>query len=505
MISNTAPDELVKIIDFGLARWLTPASPSNGRTRTGTLIGTPQYMSPEQCSGLPADARSDIYSLGCVLYECAAGVPAFSSDNAISLLYMHRNLWPERLSSMAGTFISKELEEIIFKCIQKNRDDRFLSATELKSALELLLSDRAEEINIGRVCYGEAKASKVKVISLCVILSLLLLCAFISIMQLRKSSIPIARKSIKQNIKGSPERRLYELCERPDIANNKKIEELEKLIPELKGNASMLRLAYAWKGYVENILLRSEQAKKSLFAALSTLPADQQFDNFEARQIRLALTQVELDLGETENAEKDALALFDSIERKPELQIDDSARSGIFRSIETCPKARLHSVLARVFFKKHMYSDAAEQAKKSIAAFKEGSHSPPGKQEIVLADSYQGQGKHKLAVQELENFADHGLSENKPMEPHSFTGNKWSDGKLWQEHNSTDREREYVRTGIIPNLSLVADWFFCNQETKRGLEISKRICSICEKTGLVNESFYKIAKANIERNKRLGN
>ena len=77
-ITTSEPDSNspVKIIDFGIATVLT-ADSGDGLTKTGDVFGTPSYMSPEQCQGIAVDARSDIYSLGCVLFEALAGLPPF--------------------------------------------------------------------------------------------------------------------------------------------------------------------------------------------------------------------------------------------------------------------------------------------------------------------------------------------------------------------------------------------------------------------------------------------
>ena len=124
----------VKLLDFGLAKQsagsLTDAETQTMVTQVGTIMGTPAYMSPEQAEGKPADARSDIFSFGAVLYEMLAGRRAFSGGSSAATLgaIVHKN--PEPLNAPPA------LEAIVRKCLSKSPDDRFQTATDLRRALE---------------------------------------------------------------------------------------------------------------------------------------------------------------------------------------------------------------------------------------------------------------------------------------------------------------------------------------------------------------------------------
>ncbi|MBI3666374.1 MAG: protein kinase [Acidobacteria bacterium] len=132
-------DGRVKILDFGLARW-RPASPSSGDTATatatepGTILGTVGYMSPEQVRGVSADAPSDIFSLGCVLYEMVAGQRAFARPTAADTLAAILNNDPPPLAD-TGKQAPPELEGILNHCLEKNPEQRFQSARDLAFAL----------------------------------------------------------------------------------------------------------------------------------------------------------------------------------------------------------------------------------------------------------------------------------------------------------------------------------------------------------------------------------
>jgi serine/threonine protein kinase len=130
------PHRSAMLLDFGIAK-LEDADPSQlGLTKTGEVFGTPFYMSPEQCRGQKLDQRSDIYSLGCVMYEALTGVPPFYGENFLQILYRHINDVPQPLSAMRmnGT-ISSDLQKIVMKCLAKDPLQRFASMEEVKKAL----------------------------------------------------------------------------------------------------------------------------------------------------------------------------------------------------------------------------------------------------------------------------------------------------------------------------------------------------------------------------------
>ena len=142
VLEETQQDTTLKILDFGLSVLSLAGEDSRQKlTRTGDLLGSIHYMSPELCSGQKTDGRSDIYSLGCVLYECIAGKPPLEAESSIGILYLHREKYPNRLSELPHyAQIGLELEMVIFKALQKKAEDRFQSADELKECLEQVKS-----------------------------------------------------------------------------------------------------------------------------------------------------------------------------------------------------------------------------------------------------------------------------------------------------------------------------------------------------------------------------
>ena len=128
MISRTGA---VKVMDFGIARALAD---SNSVTQTAAVIGTAQYLSPEQARGDSVDARSDVYSLGCVLYEILTGEPPFVGDSPVSVAYQHVREAPIP-PSQRHEGISADLDAVVLKALAKNPDNRYQTAAEMRGDL----------------------------------------------------------------------------------------------------------------------------------------------------------------------------------------------------------------------------------------------------------------------------------------------------------------------------------------------------------------------------------
>jgi serine/threonine-protein kinase len=122
----------VKVMDFGIARAL--ADSGNSVTRTAAVIGTAQYLSPEQARGESVDPRSDVYSLGCVLYEMITGEPPFVGDSPVAVAYQHVREDPVP-PSQRHSGISPELDAVVLKALAKNPDNRYQTAAEMRADL----------------------------------------------------------------------------------------------------------------------------------------------------------------------------------------------------------------------------------------------------------------------------------------------------------------------------------------------------------------------------------
>ncbi|HZA11794.1 Stk1 family PASTA domain-containing Ser/Thr kinase [Mycobacterium sp.] len=132
----------VKVMDFGIARAI--ADSGNSVTQTAAVIGTAQYLSPEQARGDSVDARSDVYSLGCVLYEILTGEPPFVGDSPVAVAYQHVREDPVP-PSQRHDGISPDLDAVVLKALAKNPDNRYQSAAELRADLVKVHSGQAPD------------------------------------------------------------------------------------------------------------------------------------------------------------------------------------------------------------------------------------------------------------------------------------------------------------------------------------------------------------------------
>ena len=128
---------LLKISDFGLARLMED---SGELTQTGVVMGTPTYMSPEQCQGATLDGRSDLYSLGVVLYEVATGAPPFRVKTLSEAVFKHISTPPVPPSEVFPD-LPPALDDVIMRCLAKRPEDRYATGTELADALDGALGD----------------------------------------------------------------------------------------------------------------------------------------------------------------------------------------------------------------------------------------------------------------------------------------------------------------------------------------------------------------------------
>ena len=154
-------NDAVKILDFGIAKMLTENEDIGKLTKTGDIFGSPFYMSPEQCRGEKLDNRSDIYSLGCLMYETLTGKPPLVGNNLLESLHLQLNEIPKPFKEINSKLkISANLEAIVFKALAKDPQNRYQNMVNLLTDLAKTSSQRQN--NLTNILIGNFKLWKLR-------------------------------------------------------------------------------------------------------------------------------------------------------------------------------------------------------------------------------------------------------------------------------------------------------------------------------------------------------
>lgn len=144
LVNKDGDPDYVKIVDFGIAKLLPQEGEQAHRlTQTGDIFGSPTYMSPEQCRGQAVDKRSDVYALGCVIYEALCGHPPHSGSNVFETFHKHITEIPASLElSNVNRDLNDRLDAVVFKALEKEPDKRYQSMSALESDLKSISEDQ---------------------------------------------------------------------------------------------------------------------------------------------------------------------------------------------------------------------------------------------------------------------------------------------------------------------------------------------------------------------------
>jgi serine/threonine protein kinase len=179
--------DFVKILDFGLCGALPDTMTDFQKlTQTGEVLGSVHYMAPEVCQGMRADRRSDIYSVGCILYECLSGRPPLDADDAIAVMFLQTGTMPPRLKE-AGKHsdLPDELELAVFKSMQKDPRERFQTMEEFQEVLRAIVRGESASISVRDVVLPSStktprgNAMRYALISLCALAAMVIVAALL--------------------------------------------------------------------------------------------------------------------------------------------------------------------------------------------------------------------------------------------------------------------------------------------------------------------------------------
>jgi serine/threonine protein kinase len=148
--SDAEGRRLPKLVDFGIARRIDAAA--TRLTMDGSILGSPAYMSPEQCNGQELDGRSDVYSIACVIYQSLTGVPLFDNDNALDVMYRHSNEKRPSAEKVCAQFkLPRAVVVCILRALDIDREQRYRTAAEFGSALRDGLAAAGETHRSGAI------------------------------------------------------------------------------------------------------------------------------------------------------------------------------------------------------------------------------------------------------------------------------------------------------------------------------------------------------------------
>ncbi|HXT98845.1 MAG TPA: protein kinase [Polyangia bacterium] len=137
LVERDGQRDVVKILDFGIAKVTEPQSGGQALTQAGVIFGTPEYLSPEQALGEAVDARADVYAAGVILYEMLAGRRPFASEDKVKIISMHLAHAPPRIQDVAPSVaVPVPVEQAILQAMEKSRENRFATAAAFLQALD---------------------------------------------------------------------------------------------------------------------------------------------------------------------------------------------------------------------------------------------------------------------------------------------------------------------------------------------------------------------------------
>jgi serine/threonine protein kinase len=334
MLGEHADNELAvaKVIDFGLSAFLPVTShETQSLTGTGMVIGSLYYMSPEQCAGQKADARSDIYSLGCVLYQALTGSPPFDTDTPLGLMRMHASESPKRISARVKTQITAGMEHAIFRAMAKDPEDRYQSMNEFKADLQLIATGEGCQIPAPKSLWKTSQLNN-KLLS-GIIAAGVAVVALMAILSSKRDAVPE-----KETFDSSPSQTMRRLRSKGELKGKSPAEKINYYRAWLT--------AHGQKDSLDQVEARAELANQ--------LKVDQPIEALRLRQSALEMTDrvfnEAIGTGNGDDADRAAfmtVSLFTDLEARKEVvgnlqakidRIEAAGKTGFLRAYAECKR-----------------------------------------------------------------------------------------------------------------------------------------------------------------------
>lgn len=308
--------DVCKIIDFGIARFeLSPQQAANTITRTEAFLGSPLYMSPEQCRAERGDYRSDIYMLGCIMFECLRGKPPFTGENSMEIMYKHMSEAPPDLQCLAKSKESKRLASLIHACMQKDPEARPKSMSFIAEELKQTFGTESPCIDL-----FEQKASprkgKTRILIIALLSALVLgLALLFAVLSLRKEEKPgSVMRTLEQKVEEKIAESKLKLSKRTEAAFPEKLKLLFELGRWQLKSSSIQDLADAEHTFNQALsLCQKHKAPADRLAACFVLRGKAKWKQEKAAESNADFEQARKLIQTLENPEQDEL-LYDFYE-----------------------------------------------------------------------------------------------------------------------------------------------------------------------------------------------
>lgn len=412
----------VKVIDFGLAKFTSPENSQTIQklTQTGLLIGTVNYMSPEQCQGLKVDFRTDIYSLSSSFFEMLTGKPPFDAENSMAVIYQHMKEPVPKIKSLKGSQNLSAAQSFIEKGMAKNPSSRFSSMDEMQFACQSLLT---EPLKAARSNFPFTLLATIGIV---VIVGSLIL---FQLPSANKPSIVITKPSVKgkrrvhsvQSVEVELNQILSELNDARYTAQrlDKRLTKadakvfLDRLNDLLKKRIhssyaqEILFLAYLQKGSLERELAEdNSRALDSFQKSLRYSQTSSGEDSAESAEPYFELAQVYFDLGQL-NTAKDCAKRAIKIEDRRDNDDPNLVRVPVppLLSIHypRTSKGSAYLFLAKVETKEGNYKESLKYLHLALENTQEGLDNTESIM-IAYSETYKRMGEKKKSVDTLKAY-----------------------------------------------------------------------------------------------------
>lgn len=404
LISTTGNGiDFVRLLDFGIAKMLPQeGAESMGLTQTGEVFGSPNYMSPEQCQGMKVDARADVYSMGCLMYEILTGQPPLVGDNIMDTLLKQMNDPPASFRSVDPNLnIPQQMELIVFKALAKDPNDRYASAQALGEALRafqqnvtvLLLKHIQDRWQMVKFKIRPFKKREKKMLIVTAVVSVLFVAAagklLSSYFEINVPTVSSANKIFMPEVAQKPSTRLdQDALFKSDLHHQEKMlkenpnspayeeytRSLEGMAEAYSNNGHLKEAATCYSNLVELLNLNDGKASKP------------------AKMITEKLADCLFKLGQYKDAEKLYAELLSHVDSTGEEKRSDT--NDLRLKYATC------------LFAQGQYTDAQPEFERAFRAFGEANQSENPDYAITcarLADCYRQEGLWGRAVVQYEH------------------------------------------------------------------------------------------------------